>query len=92
MSDSKSPRKNALGRGLGALLEDSPAKGKAQEILPEVRKCRLMVEDFTNLVRSGQHVGVTGKPSNIDSITAYLKEMLELLYNKIQFNLLKFFY
>jgi ParB family chromosome partitioning protein len=38
MSDSKSPRKNALGRGLGALLEDSPAKGKAQEILPEVQK------------------------------------------------------
>jgi ParB family chromosome partitioning protein len=38
MSDSKSPRKNALGRGLGALLEDSPAKGKPQEILPEIPK------------------------------------------------------
>ncbi|MDA0315351.1 MAG: ParB/RepB/Spo0J family partition protein [Bacteroidetes bacterium] len=38
MSDSKSPRKNALGRGLGALLEDSPAKGKTQEILPEIPK------------------------------------------------------
>lgn len=38
MSDSKSPKKNALGRGLGALLEDSPAKGKGQEILPEVQK------------------------------------------------------
>lgn len=38
MSDHKSPRKNALGRGLGALLEDSPAKVKPQEILPEVAK------------------------------------------------------
>lgn len=33
MSDSKSPRKNALGRGLGALLEDSPAKGKGKDNL-----------------------------------------------------------
>lgn len=38
MSDQKSPRKNALGRGLGALLEDSPAKGKPQEILSEGNK------------------------------------------------------
>lgn len=38
MSDSKSPKKNALGRGLGALLEDSPAKGKVQDILPEIQK------------------------------------------------------
>ena len=35
MSDSKSPRKNVLGRGLGALLEDSPAKGKGKDNLLE---------------------------------------------------------
>jgi ParB family chromosome partitioning protein len=38
MSDQKPNRRNALGRGLGALLEDSPAKHKSQEILPEVAK------------------------------------------------------
>lgn len=38
MSDYKPNRKNALGRGLGALLEDSPAKNKPTEILPEVAK------------------------------------------------------
>lgn len=38
MSDQKPNRKNALGRGLGALLEDSPAKNKPKEILPEVAK------------------------------------------------------
>lgn len=38
MADQKPNRKNALGRGLGALLEDSPAKHKSQEILPEVVK------------------------------------------------------
>ena len=38
MSDQKPIRKNALGRGLGALLEDSPAKYKSQDILPEVAK------------------------------------------------------
>jgi ParB family chromosome partitioning protein len=38
MSDNKSNRKNSLGRGLGALLEDSPAKHKTTEILPEVVK------------------------------------------------------
>jgi ParB family chromosome partitioning protein len=38
MSDQKPNRKNALGRGLGALLEDSPAKQKSQDILPEVAK------------------------------------------------------
>lgn len=38
MSDNKHNRKNALGRGLGALLEDSPAKHKSTEILPEVAK------------------------------------------------------
>ncbi|MBS4072628.1 ParB/RepB/Spo0J family partition protein [Algoriphagus aquatilis] len=38
MSDQKPIRKNALGRGLGALLEDSPAKHKSQDILPEVAK------------------------------------------------------
>ena len=38
MSDQKPNRKNALGRGLGALLEDSPAKNKPTEILPEVPK------------------------------------------------------
>lgn len=38
MSDQKPIRKNALGRGLGALLEDSPAKQKSQDILPEVAK------------------------------------------------------
>ena len=27
-------KKNALGRGLGALLEDSPLKNKPQELLP----------------------------------------------------------
>lgn len=38
MSDHKPNRKSALGRGLGALLEDSPAKHKTTEILPEVTK------------------------------------------------------
>lgn len=38
MADQKSNRKNALGRGLGALLEDSPGKAKTQDILPEVAK------------------------------------------------------
>jgi len=39
MSDNKPNRKkSALGRGLGALLEDSPAKHKSEEILPEVQK------------------------------------------------------
>lgn len=38
MSDQKPIKKSALGRGLGALLEDSPAKNKPQEILPEVAK------------------------------------------------------
>ncbi len=38
MSEQKPNRKNALGRGLGALLEDSPMKNKSQEILPEVAK------------------------------------------------------
>lgn len=38
MSEQKPNRKSALGRGLGALLEDSPAKNKSQDILPEVAK------------------------------------------------------
>ena len=39
MSDQKPNRKKSvLGRGLGALLEDSPAKHKSEEILPEVVK------------------------------------------------------
>lgn len=38
MSENKPNRKNALGRGLGALLEDSPAKHKFNEILPEIAK------------------------------------------------------
>ncbi len=38
MSENKPNRKNSLGRGLGALLEDSPAKHKTTEILPEVVK------------------------------------------------------
>jgi len=41
MADQKPTRKkSALGRGLGALLEDSPAKNstKTEEILPEVVK------------------------------------------------------
>lgn len=38
MSDQKPNRKSALGRGLGALLQDSPAKGKSDEILPEVAR------------------------------------------------------
>lgn len=39
MSDNKPNRKkSSLGRGLGALLEDSPAKHKSDEILPEVVK------------------------------------------------------
>ena len=38
MADNKPNRKSALGRGLGALLEDSPAKHKSTEILPEVAK------------------------------------------------------
>ncbi|MBC6368739.1 ParB/RepB/Spo0J family partition protein [Algoriphagus sp. AK58] len=38
MSEQKPIKKSALGRGLGALLEDSPAKAKSQEILPEVAK------------------------------------------------------
>lgn len=39
MADQKPNRKKtALGRGLGALLEDSPAKSKSEDILPEVAK------------------------------------------------------
>lgn len=38
MSENKPNRKNVLGRGLGALLEDSPAKHKSADILPEVAK------------------------------------------------------
>ena len=38
MSDQKPNRKSALGRGLGALLQDSPAKAKSDDILPEVAK------------------------------------------------------
>ncbi|MBY5949465.1 ParB/RepB/Spo0J family partition protein [Algoriphagus sp. NF] len=39
MADNKPNRKkSALGRGLGALLQDSPAKNKGEEILPEVQK------------------------------------------------------
>lgn len=38
MADNKPNRKSALGRGLGALLEDSPAKHKSTEILPEAIK------------------------------------------------------
>ncbi|UZD22435.1 ParB/RepB/Spo0J family partition protein [Algoriphagus halophytocola] len=39
MSDQKPNRKkSALGRGLGALLEDSPAKHKSEDILPEAVK------------------------------------------------------
>jgi ParB family transcriptional regulator, chromosome partitioning protein len=35
MADKKpTPKKSALGRGLGALLEDSPLKNKPQELLP----------------------------------------------------------
>jgi len=49
MSDSKSPRKNALGRGLGALLEDSPAKGKTQEILPEIQKVGIFEIPLTEI-------------------------------------------
>lgn len=39
MADNKPNRKkSALGRGLGALLQDSPAKTNSEEILPEVQK------------------------------------------------------
>jgi len=38
MADNKPNRKSALGRGLGALLEDSPAKHKSTDILPEVAR------------------------------------------------------
>ncbi|MEB2786920.1 ParB/RepB/Spo0J family partition protein [Algoriphagus persicinus] len=39
MSDQKPNRKkSALGRGLGALLEDSPSKHKSEDILPQVVK------------------------------------------------------
>lgn len=39
MADQKPTRKkSALGRGLGALLEDSPAKESKKDILPEVNK------------------------------------------------------
>ncbi|NVJ84768.1 MAG: ParB/RepB/Spo0J family partition protein [Algoriphagus sp.] len=39
MADNKPNRKkSALGRGLGALLQDSPAKNSSEEILPEVQK------------------------------------------------------
>lgn len=39
MADQKPiKKKNALGRGLGALLEDSPAKENKKDILPEVNK------------------------------------------------------
>jgi ParB family chromosome partitioning protein len=49
MSDQKSPRKNALGRGLGALLEDSPVKGKPQEILPEGTKAGIFEVSLTEI-------------------------------------------
>ena len=49
MSNSKSPKKNALGRGLGALLEDSPAKGKGQEILPEGQKAGIFEISLTEI-------------------------------------------
>jgi ParB family chromosome partitioning protein len=49
MSDSKSPKKNALGRGLGALLEDSPAKGKVQDILPEIQKAGIFEIPLTEI-------------------------------------------
>ena len=49
MSDSKSPKKNALGRGLGALLEDSPVKGKGQSILPEAQKAGIFEIDVTEI-------------------------------------------
>ncbi|MDG1277282.1 MAG: ParB/RepB/Spo0J family partition protein [Algoriphagus sp.] len=39
MADQKPiKKKSALGRGLGALLEDSPAKHKSEDLLPEVVK------------------------------------------------------
>jgi ParB family chromosome partitioning protein len=39
MADQKPiKKKSALGRGLGALLEDSPAKHKSEDLLPEVIK------------------------------------------------------
>ncbi|HSF55097.1 MAG TPA: ParB/RepB/Spo0J family partition protein [Algoriphagus sp.] len=49
MSDNKPNRKNALGRGLGALLEDSPAKHKSNEILPEVAKTGIFEIPLTEI-------------------------------------------
>ncbi|GAB2481893.1 MAG: ParB/RepB/Spo0J family partition protein [Cytophagales bacterium] len=49
MSNQKPNRKNALGRGLGALLEDSPAKNKSEEILPEVVKTGIFEIPLTEI-------------------------------------------
>lgn len=50
MSDQKPNRKKSvLGRGLGALLEDSPAKHKSEEILPEVVKTGIFEIPLTQI-------------------------------------------
>ncbi|MFN4000088.1 ParB/RepB/Spo0J family partition protein [Algoriphagus sp.] len=49
MSENKPNRKNALGRGLGALLEDSPAKHKPTEILPELVKTGIFEIPLTEI-------------------------------------------
>lgn len=49
MSENKPNRKNALGRGLGALLEDSPAKHKSTEILPEIAKAGIFEIPLTEI-------------------------------------------
>ncbi|PZX48739.1 ParB/RepB/Spo0J family partition protein [Algoriphagus chordae] len=50
MADQKPNRKKSvLGRGLGALLEDSPAKHKTEEILPEVVKTGIFEIPLTQI-------------------------------------------
>ncbi|GAA0881030.1 ParB/RepB/Spo0J family partition protein [Algoriphagus jejuensis] len=49
MADNKPNRKSALGRGLGALLEDSPAKHKSSDILPEIARAGIFEIPLTEI-------------------------------------------
>lgn len=50
MADQKPiKKKSALGRGLGALLEDSPAKHKSEDLLPEVVKTGIFEIPLTQI-------------------------------------------
>ncbi|NJN25426.1 MAG: ParB/RepB/Spo0J family partition protein [Cyclobacteriaceae bacterium] len=50
MSDNKSKRRNALGRGLGALLDDAPASSHPEKLMPEVNPVNTINEiDLLNI-------------------------------------------